>query len=73
MTAQLPNKPCLINKPKDADSSMALFGTTSKKQKFNPSGNRAKTSYNKATSKCIHCKKLFHEAVDYWILYFELA
>ena len=72
VTAQLLDESRLINKPEHADSSMALFGTTSKKRKFNPSGNRAKTSYNKATAKCTHCKS-FHEAVDCWILHPELA
>lgn len=43
---------------------MALFEITSKKQKFNPTGNYAKTSYNKATTICRYYKKTFHKVVE---------
>ena len=56
---------------------MALFGLTSKKRCFNSSlpaqSAQPKSTYNKITAKCSHCKKPFYEAIDCWILHSKLA
>ena len=77
VTAQLLDESRLISKPGTSQSGMALFGSTSKKRRFNSSlpaqSARPKSTYNKATAKCSHCKKPFHEAINCWILHPELA
>lgn len=77
VTAQLLDESRLISKPGTSQSDMALFGSTSKKRRFNSSlpaqSARPKSTYNKAIAKCSHCKKPFHEAIDCWILHPELA
>ncbi len=77
VTVQLLDESRLIGKPGTSQSGMALFGSTSKKRRFNSSlpaqSARSKSTYNKAIEKCSHCKKSFHEAIDRWILHLELA
>ncbi len=69
ITTQLLDKSRPISKPGTSQSGMALFGSISKKRRFNSSvlaqSARPKSIYNKASVKCSHCKKLFHEAIDY--------
>lgn len=76
VTSQLLDESRLTNKSGASDSGMALFSSTSKKRKLYPTYStsiQGKSTYNKATAKCTHCKKSYHEAVDCWILHPELA
>lgn len=76
VTSLLLDKFQLISKPGNIQS-MALFGSTSRKHRFNSSfsthSNRTKSTYNKATAKCTHCNKSFQEAVNCWLLHSELV